>query len=118
MDEGRLVAPNERWEGVSTLGKSRGRVGTHLRPWGLPRPPPHSTADRDGGNVIYDVPIIYSVVFTVPTGRAIELRESVDAVGCGGDISTTTMPVTTPPPRVTLHIAFVVFVAVRPVRRR
>jgi hypothetical protein len=98
MDGGGLPAPNERREGVSTWGKSRRGVGTHLCPWGPPRPSPRSTMDKSNEDVIYDVPIVPVVGFVVPTGPAVELREGGGTDGCGGDISTTPPPLTTQSP--------------------
>jgi hypothetical protein len=101
-DGGRLPAPNERgWVLTFTFG------GHHDL---------HSTVGRDDGDVIYDAPIVLFRVFTVLIGCAIELREG-GSRGCCDDTSTMTMPLTTPSPWVTLHVALIAVVDVRQIRR-
>jgi hypothetical protein len=72
--------------------------------------------DKSNGDVIYDVPMVPVVGFVVPNGPAVELREDGGRGDGGSNISTTMPPLTTQSPWVTLHITFIVFVAVRPVR--
>jgi hypothetical protein len=97
------------------VGGKAGGSGYLLAPTAFPL---YSAVNKNTGDITFNVPSGFVVDFALPIGPVIELCDGGASDGCGDDISTTTTPLMKPLPWATHHVAFIVFVAVRPICRR
>jgi hypothetical protein len=117
MERGRggFPALNKQWEGVSKRGKEQEGASTHLCHWGPPQPSLHSSINKANGDIISDVSNVSAIVFAIQIGATVKLCMDSGGSSCGCNNSTTLTMLSL---WTTLHIVFIVFIAVRLLHHR
>jgi hypothetical protein len=120
MERGRGVFPalNKQWEGVSKRGKEQEGVNTHLCHWSPPQPSLHSSINKANRDIISDIPNVSAIVFAIQIGATVKLCMDSGGSSCGCNNSTMLTTLTMLSLWTTLHIVFIVFIAMHPLHHR